>query len=365
MKEWKENFVYQPFSVEFDYFTEDAILYDIETTGLSRQHHFVYCIGCCTRKEDTITLHQFFAEGPEEEATLLTSFSALLSTFSTCITFNGMRFDEPFLRTRLKEHGLSASVFPKRHIDLYRKCLRMKSILSLPSLKQKSIECFLGIQRDDLYTGGELIQVYQNYTKTKEEEALHLLRLHNYEDVRNMIPLLSILAYRLLKEVEITVTAADLQQYRTMDGVEEPELILEGELPFSLPTPLRLRGDYYYFILEQDLISGSIKLFRGTLKHFLADYKRYIYLPDEDMVILKEMAHAIAPDRKINATADNCCLKKDDLFLPIPASFPVTSDLPIFRKERKEKQQYITYTKKLEENRFLSHYLSAVLHSCC
>lgn len=365
MKEWKEDFLYQPISVEFDYFTEDTILYDIETTGLSRQHHFVYCIGCCTRKENTITLRQFFAESPEEEPALLTAFSALLSTFSTCITFNGMQFDEPFLRTRFKTHSLSSSVFPTRHIDLYKNCLSMKSVLSLPSLKQKSIERFLGICRDDLYTGGELIEVYHTYTKNRDEASIQLLRLHNEEDVRNMIPLLSILTYRTLKQTDVTVRTVDLSSHRTLDGKEEWELILEGQLPLSLPAPIRLSGDDYYLILEQDRIKGSIKLFSGTMKHYLSDYRRYVYLPAEDMVILKEMAAAMSADRKIPATADNCYLKKDGMFLPLPASLPITSDLVTFRKDRKEKQQYILYTEESADDHFLSHYLSAILHTCC
>ena len=104
MKERTDTFIYRPSGAEFEYFTEDAILYDIETTGLSPRRDQVYCIGCCTRQGENVTFRQFFAETPMEEEAVLSAFADLLSRYPVCITFNGMRFDEPFLRTRLKQY---------------------------------------------------------------------------------------------------------------------------------------------------------------------------------------------------------------------------------------------------------------------
>lgn len=364
MKERTDTFIYRPSGAEFEYFTEDAILYDIETTGLSPRRDQVYCIGCCTRQGENVTFRQFFAETPMEEEAVLSAFADLLSRYPVCITFNGMRFDEPFLRTRLKQYK-KTTAFPARHIDLYKNCLSMKRLLALPSLKQKSIERFLGIDRQDRFGGGELIEVYHTYTRTKEEELLRLLLLHNEEDVRYMVPLLRVLSYRALSKAEVRVSSCQVAGHTALDGSNAEELLIEGRLPFSLPAPVRIQERFGYLILENDRIKGSLPLLTGTLSHYLPDFRRYVYLPDEDMVVLKEMAGAIPAERKEKATADNCRLKKEGRFLLLPPGLSVTSDLPLFQTERKEKQQYVLYTEETIDPLFLSRYLSAVLHACC
>lgn len=42
-------------------------------------------------------------------------------------------------------------------------------------LQAKSIEAFLGIDREDKYSGGELINVYYEYLAQKDDEKLSLL----------------------------------------------------------------------------------------------------------------------------------------------------------------------------------------------
>ena len=44
------------------FFTEDAIFFDIETTGFSPAHSNLYLIGCATRKGGLLCIDQFFAE---------------------------------------------------------------------------------------------------------------------------------------------------------------------------------------------------------------------------------------------------------------------------------------------------------------
>ena len=70
-----------------------------------------------------------------------------------------------------------------------------KKILGLKDLKQKSIEGFLHISREDQYSGGQLIEVYQEYLKTREQSLLSLLLLHNEDDLKGMPALLPVLSY--------------------------------------------------------------------------------------------------------------------------------------------------------------------------
>jgi hypothetical protein len=361
MKHWKNAYSYQPTSVEFQYFTEDTIAYDIETTGLSKKFHQIYLIGCCVRQGNDLTIHQFFAENPQEEVTILQEFLSLASSYSKCITFNGIAFDEPFLKARLAHFQLSGATLPKEHLDIYKQCLSMKKLLHLPSYKQKSIEAFLGIGRDDEYDGGALIAKYLSYTQSPDAETEHLLWLHNYEDVRGMVELLPVLAYLSLRQGILSLQEVTCESYQTMAGSPDAELIITGTLPVALPTPLRLTSDSYYFILQGTALRGSIRLSDTTLKYFLPDYKRYVYLPKEDMVVLKELSAMIAPDSKEKATPDTCYIKKEGLFLPLPKHLPLTEDIPVFRRQRKDKAAYLFYEESMMTPEFMTVYVNQIL----
>lgn len=57
------------------------------------------------------------------------------------------------------------------------------------------MELFLGIDREDIYNGGELISFYHEYVRFHNEEQEKALLLHNEEDLKGMLELLPILAY--------------------------------------------------------------------------------------------------------------------------------------------------------------------------
>ena len=51
------------------------------------------------------------------------------------------------------------------------KCIKpYKFALGLPNIKQKTIEKYLGIDRVDMYNGGQLIDVYLEYLSMKNEK---------------------------------------------------------------------------------------------------------------------------------------------------------------------------------------------------
>ena len=90
-------------------------------------------------------------------------------------------------------------------IDLYRLTRPYKKYLKLTHINQKSLESFLGIEREDRYNGGELIKIYQSYCQLKDADALSLLLLHNLDDLKGMTKLLPLLAYPLfLKDQDYT-----------------------------------------------------------------------------------------------------------------------------------------------------------------
>ena len=81
----------------------DALFLDIETTGLSRDHHYITVIGAL--------YHGRFFQWVWSQG--LEGLAELLAEASVVITFNGARFDLPFIRDQLPHLPT-----PKAHIDL-------------------------------------------------------------------------------------------------------------------------------------------------------------------------------------------------------------------------------------------------------
>lgn len=164
--------------------------FDIETTGFSPAHTSLYLIGCAYHIEQMLYIKQFFAETPEEEKEVLEQFLLLLDGFDTIITFNGIGFDIPYLKAKCNTYECNEHFADFTYVDIFKSISQIKHILQLPNYKQKTIEAFLGIGRDDLYSGGELIEIYHSYTKEPRPDKLEILLLHNYEDVLDMPALL-------------------------------------------------------------------------------------------------------------------------------------------------------------------------------
>lgn len=145
-------------------------------------------------------IDQFFSENAADQKNVLSAFLELLSGYDTILTFNGIGFDIPYLKAKCKALHLSDPFDAHSYIDLYKEVSRFKFLFALTSYKQKSIELFLGIDRIDAYSGGELIEVYKEYVRHPAKDSLALLKQHNYEDVLYMPKLLPVLSYPKLWE---------------------------------------------------------------------------------------------------------------------------------------------------------------------
>ena len=106
-------------------------------------------------------------------------------------------------------------------------------------MKQKAVEAFLGISREDIYTGGQLIDVYRQYLYTKSEELLRLLLLHNEDDLKGMPSVLPILNYPDMLEAPFLFGEAGL--LTLPDG--SPCLHLSWKARF--PSPFRWKRSVF------------------------------------------------------------------------------------------------------------------------
>lgn len=317
MKIWQKE---TPFvtkdSLTEELFTESTLFFDIETTGFSSAHTQVYLIGCVARKGNLSCTTQFFAETPAEEKNILSAFLSLTSQYQNLISFNGMGFDLPYLKERCVRHDLTETLEQFPHLDIFRELSKFKKILKLSNLKQKSLEIFLDLQRNDKYSGGDLINVYLKYVKQPSEESCALLQLHNYEDLLGMSKLLPILSYPRLFQGQFAVLSYEKNNYQTFSHEHAIELILTLALEHPLPKRFSFGKENIYLTGFQKQAKLKVPIYQGELKYFYPNYKDYYYLPQEDRAIHKSVAFYVDKDFRTRAKAATCYSKKTGCFLP-------------------------------------------------
>lgn len=344
------------------YFSGSHAFFDIETTGFSAKTAFVYLIGLALRQENTIHIYQFLAENRREEANLLLSFHKHLESIHTLISFNGLGFDVPFLKSREQAAGLCCDWNSCQHLDLYKLTGKLAHLFHLPDKKQKSVERFLGINRDDKYNGGELIPVYYAYEKQQDPESERLLLLHNYEDVVGMTKLLSLLSYRDFLEGSVTVSHASLQNHKCYNSdLEASELLLTLKPPMPFPQKFLFQSGLCCLRCQDDSAKLLIPVFTGELKFYYDNYKDYYYLPEEDMAIHKSVASFVDASHRKKATAATCYTKKSSSFLPQAEQLYT----PAFYHEKKSSYSYFEMTEEfLSDTEALHAYAGHLLNVC-
>lgn len=317
-------------------FTEDALFFDIETTGFSPASTQLYLIGCAKRCGDKMIIEQYFAESSEDEVTILSCFLKLLENYQTLITFNGIGFDIPYIKAKCDAYQLKETFVDKDYIDLFKIVSSLKFLLKLPNYKQKTIESFLGIAREDVFDGGQLINVYQEYVRRPSEYQMYFLKQHNYEDVLGMLDLLPILSYSNFLKGGYTLTSVESNIYTDYEGQPQKELIFS--FLNDIPVPKRISYGYNEFYLTCNGKDSklSVRLYDGALKYFFEDYKDYYYLPEEDVAVHKDVAASVDKAYRKKATASTCYAKKASIFLPQYKKIVE----PVFYKERKDKVSY-------------------------
>lgn len=146
---------------------------DIETTGLSPRNADVTVVGLAVERGNMLEVIQMVHPGIEER-----SLRAALKGVQTIYTYNGRRFDLPFLRKRLGIHLEKSFV----HRDLMYDCWQRNLKGGL-----KRVEQTLNIPRrlKDI-NGWMAVQLWQDYIDHHDTDALQTLLEYNREDVLNL-----------------------------------------------------------------------------------------------------------------------------------------------------------------------------------
>lgn len=337
---------------------EKALFLDIETTGLSPKTASIYLIGACYFKDGIWNGIQWFADSKEDEVEIINTFFAFAANYTTLIHFNGNQFDLPFILGRCDALGLTHSFDAFEGIDIYKRVALCKHFLQLPNCKQKSIEKFLRLNRDDKYSGGELIQVYKNYLKQPSKELQNLLLLHNKDDLKGMIEILPILSYGDIFNKPVRATKVQANYYRDLNGKKQQELIIRLKLTSPVPIPLSYHANDCYVTAEGNHAALRVPVYTEELKYFYTNYKEYFYLPLEDVAMHKSVGSFVDKEHRVPATAATCYTRKYSSYLPM---WDYVLE-PFFKREYKSSLLFFELTDEFKTDReAFSKYASHIL----
>lgn len=96
-----------------------CIFLDTETTGLSTSGGtFAFMVGIGWFEENHFALRQYFLISPDQEEAMLLDLENLISMHQNIVTYNGISFDIPILKSRFKYHRIPTTIVHKKQIDL-------------------------------------------------------------------------------------------------------------------------------------------------------------------------------------------------------------------------------------------------------
>lgn len=248
---------------------KDALIFDIETTGLNPHYNQVILIGFI--QFDRLrrpVLHQLFLEDAKEEPELLTAFREIVEGSGFYITYNGNSFDLPFLNTRMRKHGQTRLIDSFYNIDLMRILKTSRFNLPVKDYKLKTIEKFMGISREDQISGKESAALYEEYLSGKDPSVKSKILLHNSEDIINLYRLMKILElaeapelfFDFNHELEIEAKKFRVQSYRMRGSF----IVVTGNCIGEIREDWFINDGLFSFELRAD--SGTFIFSIPTLK---------------------------------------------------------------------------------------------------
>lgn len=343
---------------------ERILFLDIETTGFTARSSYLYLIGCAYYLAGKWRTIQWMAEDYSQETEILNAFFEFSRLYRYLIHFNGNNFDLPFIQQKCEQLSLTHSFDSFQGIDLYRRIAPYKFVLRLPNCKQKTLEQYLGIDRKDVFSGGELIGLYHDYVKNPSEFSENALFLHNADDLKGMLEALPILSYYDLFNQPVRAKKVQANSYRDINGSTRRELLITLSPDTPLPKPISTSANNCYLRGEGSLVTLKIPIYEEELKYFYSNYHDYYYLPAEDVALHKSVSGFVDREHRVPASAANCYTRKFSSYLP---QWDILFE-PFFKRDYKSRELFFELTDELKKNRqafsiYATHVLSMLAAS--
>ncbi len=328
---------------------KNYLIFDIETTGFSREYEIIYMVGCICKTEEDFKYYNIFAQTPNAEADVIQYFFGLLENMDHIIHFNGNRFDIPFLLARAEKHNIKDLISHIKSIDIYDLLRPFRKNLDFPNLKLDTIQAELGYRRRDEYTGGDLIQIYHNYCQRPYEPYYNLLALHNKEDVEGMINLLPIIDMVYTINTIISgqginfLSATNNKDHITVLYTLAIDALMDFKLTMTCQSQL---------VFEKDSNKATLHLpvFMDEKRYFLDNYKDYMYVIENNEVMHKTVANFIPKDQKRKAKKSECYIRHTGSFIPIFFShLKEGQDLKLFKDDIRSNKYFAIHSLELDK----------------
>ena len=187
------------------------IYLDTETTGLAGgTGTCAFLIGIGALEGSQFVIRQLFLRDYPEERAMLAALAEALEAYEGVVTFNGKTFDIPLLETRYSLARLR-SPFPRLvHLDVLHPARRLWK-LRLANCELTNLEKHvLGIAREGDVPGSEIPQIYFDYLRSGNAQALQPVFFHNSLDIVTLAALTVELARTLSEERAVEASSLDL-----------------------------------------------------------------------------------------------------------------------------------------------------------
>lgn len=344
------------------------LFFDIETTGFSKENTILYLIGCTYLEKDHFQLIQWFNDDGTSEKEILESFRELVRKKNwKLVTFNGLSFDIPYLNRHYELFEMESPLPSHESIDYYFYLKPFQTLFGMEHGRQKDWERFLGLDREDPFDGGQLIEVYKTYLLNKENSLLSSLLLHNEEDISGMLFLLPLFSYPALLSGKLVVH----QINRGKNNYDEwsGSIQIHGVLEYALPRELAVSSCVGALSVLGEKFILTVPYLEGILKHFYKNYKEYYYLPEEDRAVHKSVGCYVDQKYRKSARASTCYIKKEGIFFHLPRvqkhyGFRITKKeyaVPLYQAGYKNRDCYIEFDDLFSEKETINQYITDIV----
>lgn len=180
-----------------------ALFFDLETNGFKASAGAVpFVIGTMRfRPGGRLQYSLIVMHSADDEAAALDAFCTLAERASMLVTFNGARFDVPFLEQCLQRQKMVRPALRRPHVDLYRLAKQQigpRGRHKLTLLEER----YLGIERDNDLPGSEAPRRWADFQQTGIAEGLLDVISHNRYDLWTMPALAAALYAEPLQAID-------------------------------------------------------------------------------------------------------------------------------------------------------------------
>lgn len=245
---------------------QNHFVFDIETTGLSPKFCKVILIGIVYNENNQTIIKQFFASNENDEKELLLAFVNEIKSFSNHISFNGFTFDIPFLNSRFKKHKIDFLLNKYDDLDILKLIKPYKEKLSLLDCKLKTIEKYIGINRDDTISGKESVELYNKFIKTQDKSIKYKILLHNYDDIYYLSQMIKIkdIILEKLNPLTINTSSQTLKLVSSSYNINKTNLSMKYDIFFGYINNINIYQDNYSILSNDKNITINININKGN-----------------------------------------------------------------------------------------------------